>query len=400
MSFIFTASGAVQTTQTLASNELGFIGTLGALVVESADAIDVTGAGADIVNHGVIHSGANAIDADADFELFNSGRISSSSVTILMQDAADTVLTARITNSGEIVSLGNIAIQAGDDGLRLSNSGLIGGASSAISINVSGELSTINVIANAGVIMTSSTSASAIASSGRLQLVNTGQIIGGVFCSEGNDVIDNRLGTITGTVNLRAGNDLFRGGAGDETVTTTEGNNTIRGGGGDDTLSGSIGQDLIAGGSGDDSLSGSGGNDTVLGGAGDDVVNGGGSSDVLEGGAGNDTLIGDQGQDTMSGGNGADRFVFALPGHSAASFPDQIGDFTRGEDVIDLSALTAGELVFAGTGGFVGGGSASVIYARSGGFLTVSADTDGDGDADMVLIVFGESKLTASDFIL
>jgi Ca2+-binding RTX toxin-like protein len=65
------------------------------------------------------------------------------------------------------------------------------------------------------------------------------------------------------------------------------------------------------------------------------VVTGNARNNVLDGGAGDDTLVGGPGRDVLNGGPGADRFVFTSP----IDFFDQITDFQRGLDKIDIGAL-------------------------------------------------------------
>jgi Ca2+-binding RTX toxin-like protein len=69
--------------------------------------------------------------------------------------------------------------------------------------------------------------------------------------------------------------------------------------------------------------------------------------DSLTGGPGDDTLDGGLGSDTLEGGDGADVFVFGLTGDGGgggSSEPpsgdtDTVTDFTREEDLIDLTAF-------------------------------------------------------------
>jgi Ca2+-binding RTX toxin-like protein len=176
---------------------------------------------------------------------------------------------------------------------------------------------------------------------------------------------------------------LFRGGATTEEVTT---------GGGADTL---------RGGSGDDSLTGGSGNDLIVGGEGDDLLTGGVGDDTLRGGDGDDTLIGGDSVDVMNGGRGNDVFVFTTISDSdTAQAPDLIEAFNKKEDVIDLSALTVTPLVFVDRDPLLGGGTASVGYARVDGLLVLSVDTTGDGVADMEIQVAGTTSLTAANFLL
>ena len=102
---------------------------------------------------------------------------------------------------------------------------------------------------------------------------------------------------------------------------------------------------------------GRGGNDTLLGGDGDDTLRGDAEqmldtsiagNDVLAGGRGDDLLWGDSDEFLGTGSRGADRFVFA-----AESGSDTIGDFARGQDKLDVSALGFDDIsdmvVLAGT---------------------------------------------------
>jgi Ca2+-binding RTX toxin-like protein len=118
------------------------------------------------------------------------------------------------------------------------------------------------------------------------------------------------------------------------------------------SLVGSSAADILAGGDGNDELSGGNGNDMLTGGLGNDRLQGGAGNDRLFGDGnapasgglrlavatvgGADVLDGGLGADVLTGGEGADRFVI---GTDAV---DTITDFKPGEDVLDVSALLAG----------------------------------------------------------
>jgi Ca2+-binding RTX toxin-like protein len=117
---------------------------------------------------------------------------------------------------------------------------------------------------------------------------------------------------------VRAGDDLLKGGAGDDRLygdaqsifaNTLPGDDELFGGGGNDNLYGDAetvvgsvadvpaGNDRLFGGKGDDTLYGdthhgsftSGGKDELFGGPGNDFLVGGRGSDIIDGGAGMDT---------------------------------------------------------------------------------------------------------------
>ena len=131
------------------------------------------------------------------------------------------------------------------------------------------------------------------------------------------------------------GSDLLYGGTGADTVTGGKGQDWIEGGEGDDRLYGGENADILWGEAGSDEIFGGTGDDTIEGHGGDDTLYGGENDDTLYGGAGADALDGGAGADTLFGDGGADTFVFA-PGHGK----DVIGDFSDGENLIDLTAFT------------------------------------------------------------
>lgn len=183
-----------------------------------------------------------------------------------------------------------------------------------------------------------------------------------------------------------------------ETVSISGGANgdTIRGGIGDDTLRG-------WGYNGDandaDSLSGGKGNDSLVGMAGDDT---------LIGGSGKDRLNGGLGIDELSGGKGADVFVvdgFVLGAGLANR--DEIAGFVQGSDSIDLSALDANTTVvgndafdFIEADAFSAAGQVRAEVDGVAGTTTIEADMNGDGVADVVLVLDTVVTLTLADFVL
>ncbi|MDN4630837.1 calcium-binding protein [Sphingomonas sp. PsM26] len=178
-----------------------------------------------------------------------------------------------------------------------------------------------------------------------------------------------------------------------------DGNAAINGTGnaGNNTITGNNAANILRGGGGNDTLRGGGGNDTLYGGTGDDQ---------LFGDAGNDILYGGGGKDLLDGGAGADIYRF-LPGDlgkTVATSATVVLGAGQG-DKIDLSAIDANSATttrdafrFVGTADFTKKAGELRVQA-SGSDWTVSADTNGDGVADMVLTVKSTSGILANDFV-
>lgn len=90
-------------------------------------------------------------------------------------------------------------------------------------------------------------------------------------------------------------------------------------------------------------VTGTAGADTLIGTPVQEILRGLAGNDRLDGGADDDVLIGGSGRDLLTGGSGNDTFLFTSADDSyrtaSASSTDVIQDFTRYQDVIDVSAL-------------------------------------------------------------
>jgi Ca2+-binding RTX toxin-like protein len=149
---------------------------------------------------------------------------------------------------------------------------------------------------------------------------------------------------------------------------------------------------------------------TVNAGDGADQIKGGSAVDVLNGDAGIDKLNGAAGADVLTGGTGNDVFKYAAAIDSGlGANADRITDFVIGSDRlnfarIDTNAGLAGDqgFGFIGAASFGGIGVAQIRYTNSGGNLLVQADVDGNGTADMEIILQGLAggTLTSADFVL
>jgi serralysin len=124
------------------------------------------------------------------------------------------------------------------------------------------------------------------------------------------------------------------------------------------------------------------------------------------GGSGADSLIANQAANALRGNGGADTFKW-MEGGSAGTgaLADTILDFVRGSDRIDLSGVDAiaatsadDAFTFIGTSAFhnVAG---ELRYQVEGGDVRVQADPDGNGIADMEIILDNTTILASSDFI-
>jgi Ca2+-binding RTX toxin-like protein len=140
----------------------------------------------------------------------------------------------------------------------------------------------------------------------------------------------------------------------------------------------------------------------IIGGKGDDVLSGGRANDTLRGGDGEDALTGNKGADRLTGGKGADHFVFADASDSlpTAGARDVITDFKQSEgDKIHLLHEGSPPYSFVGASAFTGK-VGEVRSFVSAGKSFVQLDVDGDGVADLGIILVGTMTLTQSDFIL
>ena len=104
-------------------------------------------------------------------------------------------------------------------------------------------------------------------------------------------------------------------------------------------------------------------------------------------------------RDFLFGGEGADTFVLTDVAYSATKTPDYIGDFGRGEDVIDLSVIDSnpyktGNQEFR----FIKGrpfhdAPGELRFGRG----TLKGDIDGDGRPDFKIKVVGVHVLSHDD---
>lgn len=192
-------------------------------------------------------------------------------------------------------------------------------------IVLAGTASTHSRVVNHGLLEGTEAAVKSLASNDTV--INRGVMKGDIQLGEGDDVFDNRGGSVDHNIVGGAGNDtLFADKAATHLVEKSgEGLDTVKATV-SYTLSANV-ENLVLLGKHD--LDG-------IGNGADNKIDGTTGDNKLVGKAGMDTLNGFAGDDTLSGGTGGDVFLFAMgSGH------DVVTDFKSGEDHIDLSGLDA-----------------------------------------------------------
>ncbi|MBU6339714.1 MAG: cadherin-like domain-containing protein, partial [Rickettsiales bacterium] len=215
-----------------------------------------------------------------------------------------------------------------------------------------------------------------------------------IYGSLGADKIDGGTGTdavryleSTAAVNVNLLTNVNRGGyAEGDTLFNIE---KILGSNFDDILTADNNANTVYGYEGNDVISLEGGDDISYGGNGNDVIYGGTGNDTLYGEAGNDILIGGAGKDTLYGGVGSDSFTFTSLDQSVVSSADVIKDFTKGEDLIDLSGLGFSSII----SGRSSSNESTLYYYNSGNNTVIE-----DFNHTFKVTLSGKIVLTDSDF--
>ncbi|MFZ1477453.1 MAG: calcium-binding protein [Sphingorhabdus sp.] len=149
---------------------------------------------------------------------------------------------------------------------------------------------------------------------------------------------------------------------------------------------------------------------TINGGDGVDQIRGGNLGDTINGELGNDKIYGAGGADVLTGGAGSDQFRYVFASDSGlGAAADLITDFETAGDRLNFLLMDADQAVagdqafnFVGDAAFANTGTGQIRFQDAGANLLVQIDTDGNGFADMEVLLQGLAgqTLTEANFIL
>lgn len=259
--------------------------------------------------------------------------------------------------------------------------------------------------------------------------------------TEGTDTVRTSLTAFTLLDNLE---NLVMTGTGDLSAAGNAADNSLTTGAGDDTLTGGDGNDLLIAGAGDDSLVGGLGDDVYVVDSVDDVVvenagegtdtirtslasmvlaadlenlsyigtaaftgTGNAANNLITGGVGDDSLNGAGGVDSLAGGSGADLFIVSTLADSPAGAGITILDFVGafGDQLnlagVDANVGTANDDAFIWLDSAVFTNVAGQLrWGIVGTDTVLQGDTDGDGIADLEVILSGVSSVAVTEINL
>ncbi len=137
-------------------------------------------------------------------------------------------------------------------------------------------------------------------------------------------------------------------------------------------------------------------NITLLGGANANVV-GNALSNIIIGNSADSIIIGNGGADYLTGGGGSDIFKYNEVSDSSFADYDRIMDLGADDFIdlrnIDANANVAGNQVFERVDEFTGqAGQLTLTWLPGAGFTLLAADVDGDGVADMRIVLYGNHE--------
>jgi Ca2+-binding RTX toxin-like protein len=292
-----------------------------------------------------------------------------------MRITSGTIRADSIVNTGKIVSHNGIGIELIGSGTITNDGDILAVMATGIKLTdaASGRAS---IVINTGFIW----AGTAIEGSAKADLItNTGTIRGWVDLKDGNDIYRGENGWHNGYILLGNGDDQAWGGAASEVFSGGAGNDTVDGGAGSQDAiyfmdDAGITADLRNAGP---QQTGE-GLDTLLNiewiytGAGADRLTGNDAANLLDSDAGNDTLDGGLGDDTLDGGLGVDTLVFSGSKAVAVDLGVRLGQNTGyGLDLIlGIENVTGG----SGADWLTGDGLANSLGGSGGADRLLGAD--------------------------
>ena len=403
-----------------------------------------TTGGAELINYGSISSENIAVEIlDLASTFTNHGVVTGGTLSFFGAFEDDTVINRGIMNGAVSLTQGNDTF---DNLGGTLNGSVLGGLGNDTYIVDDTDINIVE-LSGEGVDTVQSTVSFRLGANVESLFLLGGADINGFGNTQSNGLVgnigDNLLqgGNGADILNGMEGDDILRGNRGGDQFQFSEGNDTFNGGLGIDVVDyssageavfvdlaaktasfsdktdslqgieevvGTSDDDVLNGNGQANSLTGSAGEDTINGRNGNDMLLGGGSSDTINGGNGADFIEGAGGADILTGGGGSDVFNFKSFAHSGAGggLRDQITDFQRGADLIDLATIdaditTVGNQVFAFIGSSAFSGAAGELrFVNQGSQTRILGDVDGDSNADLEVLLTSGTNLNAGDFIL
>lgn len=197
--------------------------------------------------------------------------------------------------------------------------------------------------------------------------------------------------------------EAFLGGLGNDVIDGGRGRDVAEYGLSPGSVSVSLARGTSAGAAGADALANI---EDVSGSAFGDTLSGDAQANALSGRDGDDVLSGGVGADTLSGGLGSDRFVYRNAIDSTASIGiDRILDFATGDRIdlrlIDADSALQGDQAFSWIGNAAFSTAAGQVrFEAVGADVRLTADIDGNGLADFMLVLVGIGTLLSADLLL
>jgi Ca2+-binding RTX toxin-like protein len=304
------------------------------------------------VNTGVVVAatgGAYALDGAGASNFLISGTVTGGLGGMSIQGGFEPGNVVHVTQTGSIT--GPIAMHVSGPQSTVLNDGYIGGGMAGLAMT-GGSMVSQSILVNTGLIRGQMAVVRNL--EGELEafvLRNAGTLVGRDFAFFGGNSIDkvNNTGEIVGAVQLRDGDDIYRGAKG----------------------------------------------------ALDGLIDGGGGNDKIICGDDDDLIYGSNGHDRLAGGQGEDTFFFDFSINNI----DKIRDFSIKDDTIALNAASFGlpleltsEMLVSNKTGKAAEADDRIIYQSTTGNIYFDADGKGGESSRLFVSIDKGLKLSVDDF--